>query len=332
MKRRDFMMVVSGALAAWPLTARGQQISKVARIGMLIPAASDSPVAREVFGLVRQGLADFGYVEGRDFVVEQRGGDGTSERLAALAFELVSLRVDIIVAIATPAARAAQRATATIPIVVGSVGDPVQDGLVTSLSHPGGNITGTTFLGPELVAKQLALLKELIPTVSRIAVLWNPMAFGEQTIAGMVKQTAEAARGLDLELRYIEVPALAAFERAIADAASGQADALFQFPNPTFFENRKRLVDLAARYRLPAMYNSREFVAVGGLIGYGANPLTLNRRTAFFVDKILKGAKPADLPVEQPTVFEFAINRTTAKTLGINIPPALLAAADEIMD
>jgi putative ABC transport system substrate-binding protein len=166
MKRRDFIMVVCGALAAWPLTARGQQASKVARIGMLIPAASDSPVAREVFGLVRQGLADFGYVEGRDFVVEQRGGDGTSERLAALAFELVSLRVDIIVAIATPAARAAQRATATIPIVVGSVGDPVQDGLVTSLSHPGGNITGTTFLGPELVAKQLALLKELIPWLS----------------------------------------------------------------------------------------------------------------------------------------------------------------------
>jgi putative tryptophan/tyrosine transport system substrate-binding protein len=332
MKRRDFIMVVSGALAAWPLTARGQQISKVARIGMLIPAASDSPVAREVLGLVRQGLADFGYVEGRDFVVEQRGGDGTSERLAALAFELVSLRVDIIVAIATPAARAAQRATATIPIVVGSVGDPVQDGLVTSLSHPGGNITGTTFLGPELVAKQLALLKELIPTVSRIAVLWNPMAFGEQTIAGMVKQTAQAARDLGLELRYLEVPALDAFERVIADAARGQADALFQFPNPTFFENRKRLVDLAARYRLPAMYNSREFVAVGGLIGYGANPLILNRRTAFFIDKILKGAKPADLPVEQPTVFEFAINRTTAKTLGINIPPALLAAADEIMD
>jgi len=332
MKRRDFIMVVSGALAAWPLTARGQQISKVARIGMLIPAASDSPVAREVFGLVRQGLADFGYVEGRDFVVEQRGGDGTSERLAALAFELVSLRVDIIVAIATPAARAAQRATATIPIVVGSVGDPVQDGLVTSLSHPGGNITGTTFLGPELVAKQLALLKELIPAVSRIAVLWNPMAFGEQTIAGMVKQTAQAARDLGLELRYLEVPALDAFERVIADAARGQADALFQFPNPTFFENRKRLVDLAARYRLPAMYNSREFVAVGGLIGYGANPLILNRRTAFFIDKILKGAKPADLPVEQPTVFEFAINRTAAKTLGINIPPALLAAADEIMD
>jgi putative ABC transport system substrate-binding protein len=299
---------------------------------MLIPAPSDSPVAHEVFGVVRQGLADLGYVEGRDFIVYQRGGDGTSDRLTALASELVDLHDDILVAIATPAARAAQQATTTIPIVVGSVGDPVQDGLVASLSRPGGNVTGTTFLGPELVAKQLALLKELIPAASRIAVLWNPKAVGEPTMAAMVGQTAAAARRFNLELRYVEVPALDAFEGAISDAASWRADALFQFPNPTFFENRKRLVDLAAQYRLPAMYNSREFVAIGGLIGYGANPLVMNRRIAFFVDKILKGAKPADLPIEQPTVFEFAINRTTASLLGVNIPPTLLAAADEVIE
>jgi putative tryptophan/tyrosine transport system substrate-binding protein len=242
------------------------------------------------------------------------------------------LKVDIIVAVATPAARAAQRATATIPIVVGSVGDPVLDGLVASLSRPGGNITGTTFLGPELVSKQLALLKELLPSASRVAVLWNPRAFSEQTTAGMVRQVKEAAPGLGLELRYVEVPGLDAFERAISDAANGHADALFQFPNPTFYENRKRLVDLAAQYQLPAMYNAREFVVVGGLIGYGASPLVLNRRTAFFINKILKGAKPVDLPVEQPTAFDFAINRTTAKTLGISIPQALLAAADEVID
>jgi putative ABC transport system substrate-binding protein len=332
MRRREFIALVGGAAATWPLGARAQQMPKMARIGMLIPSGIDAPVTREVFGVVRQGLADLGYVEGKDIIFEQRGGDGTSEGLAASASDLVSLKVDIIVAIATPAARAAQRATATIPIVVGSVGAPVQDGLVASLSHPGGNITGTTFLGPELVAKQLALLKELIPAASKIAVLWNSTAFSEQTTAGMVKQTADAARGLNLDLRYVEVPALDAFERAISDAASGHADALFQFPNPTFFENRKRLVDLAAQYRLPAMYNSREFVAVGGLIGYGANPLILNRRAAFFVDKILKGAKPADLPVEQPTVFDFAINRTTAKTLGISIPKMLLSAADEVID
>jgi putative ABC transport system substrate-binding protein len=248
-----------------------------------------------------------------------------------MAAEIVSLKVDIIVAIASPAARAAQGATSTIPIVVGSVGDPVREGLVESLSRPGGNITGTTFLGPELVAKQLSLIKELLPAASRVAVIWNPRAFSEATTAGMVTQAAGAAKGLGLELRYVAVPGLD-FERAFADVANGYPDAVFQFPNPIFFENRKRLVDLAAQYRLPGMYNAREFVVVGGLIGYGASPLGLNRRTAFFVDRILKGAKPADLPVEQPTKFDFAINRTTAKTLGINIPQTLLAAADEVIE
>jgi putative ABC transport system substrate-binding protein len=332
MKRREFLTLAGGAALAWPLAASAQPTPKMARIGMLIPAGIDAPATHEVFGVVRQGLADLGYVEGRDVVFELRGGDGTSERLAALASELVDLKVDIIVAIATPAARAAQRATATIPIVVGSVGDPVQDGLVASLSRPGGNITGTTFLGPELVAKQLALLKELLPAASRVAVIWNPRAFSEATTAGMVKQATEAAKGLGLELRYVEVPGLDDFDRAIADAADGRADALFQFPNPTFYENRTRLVELVARYRLPAMYNTREFVVVGGLIGYGASPLVLNRRTAFFIDRILKGAKPADLPVEQPTIFDFAINRAAAKRLGLSIPQTLLAAADEIID
>ncbi len=329
MRRRDFMALAGGA-AAWPLVALAQ--AKTARIGMLTTSAVDSPAAHEAFGLVRQGLADLGYLEGRDVIFEQRGGDGTSEGLAAMAAELASLKVDIIVAFASPAARAAQRATTTVPIVVGSVGDPVQDGLVASLSRPGGNITGTTFLGPELVAKQLALLKELLPAASRVTVIWSPRAFSEATTAGMVKQATVAAKGLGLELRYVEAPVLDAFERAFAEAANGHPDALFQFPNPIFFASRRRMVELAAQYRLPAMYNTREFVVVGGLIGYGASPLGLNRRTAFFIDRILKGAKPADLPVEQPTTFEFAINRTTAKTLGISIPQTLLAAADEVID
>jgi putative tryptophan/tyrosine transport system substrate-binding protein len=332
MKRREFIGLVGGAVAAWPLPTEAQQTPKMARIGVLIPSGIDAPATREVFGVVRQGLADLGYVEGRDVIFELRGGDGTSERLAAMAAELVNLKVDVIVAIATPAARAAQRATATIPIVVGSVGDPVQDGLVASLSHPGGNITGTTFLGPELISKRLAFLKELLPAASRVVVLWNPKAFSEATTAGMTKAATDASKGLGLELRYVEVPGLDSFERAVADAANGRADALFQFPNPTFYENRKRLVDLVTQYRLPAMYNAREFVVVGGLIGYGASPLVMNRRTALFIDKILKGAKPADLPVEQPTAFDFAINRTTAKTLGISIPQTLLAAADEVID
>ena len=329
MKRRDFILA-AGALAACPRIVRAQQ-TKLARIGLLIPSALGAPATLENFGAIRQAFADLGYIEGRDIAFEPRGGDGTTERLAAMAAELVASGVDVIIAIATPAARAAQHATKTIPIVVGSVGDPVQDGFVESLSHPGGNITGTTFLGPELVPKRFALLKELLPNSSKVAVFWNQKAFGEKTTAGMVEQAAEAAKALGMKLTYIEVPGLDHFERAFADAARANPDAIFQFPNPTFFENRKQLVDLAAKYRLPAIYNAREFVEVGGLLGYGASPVGLNRRTAAFADRIIKGAKPADLPVEQPTIFDFAINRTTARTLGIGIPNTLLAAA-EIID
>jgi putative ABC transport system substrate-binding protein len=320
------------AAATRPLRAGAQQTSKIARIGLLIPSGLENPVTQQVFGVVRQGLADLGYVEGRNVTFEQRGGNGTTERLDAMAAELVSLKVDVIVAIATPAARAAHHATTTIPIVVGSVGDPVQDGLVASLSRPGGNVTGTTFLGPELVSKQLGILKQLIPAASQVAVLWNRNALGKQTTASMMEKAADAAKVLGLQLHYVEVRGLDDFERGVSDAKKWHADAMFQFPNTTFYENRKRLVDLAAKYRLPAMYNTWEFVEVGGLIGYGASPLGMNRRTAFYVDKILKGAKPADLPIEQPTIFELAINRTTANTLGIDIPPTLIAAADQIID
>ncbi len=326
MRRRD--LIASIGLSALPRVAWAQT-AKVTRIGFLIPSPLDAPATTENFGAMRNGLADLGYIEGQNIVFEPRGGNGTAERLAAVAAELVAAKVDIIVAIATPAARAAQQATSTIPIVVGSVGDPVQDGFVTSLSHPGGNITGTTFLGPELVSKRFALLKELIPSAVRVAVLWNPKAFSEKTTAGMVEQAREAVKALGIEVRFVEVSGIDNFEGAIAEAAA-HADALFQFPNPTFFENRKRLVDLAAKYHVPAVYNAREFVEVGGLIGYGASPVALNRRTAVYVDKIIKGAKPADLPVEQPTVFDFAINRTTAKSFGITIPDTLLAAAEVI--
>jgi putative ABC transport system substrate-binding protein len=327
MRRRDVIASI-GALAVLPRSAWAQT-AKTTRIGFLIPSPLDAPVTNENFGAVRQGLADLGYIEGQNVDFEPRGGKGTAERLAAMAAEPVAAKVDIIVAIATPAARAAQQATRTIPIVVGSVGDPVQDGFVASLSHPGGNITGTTFLGPELVPKRFALFKELLPKVARVAVLWNPKAFGEKTNAGMVEQTGEAAKALGVEVRFVEVSGIGDFERAVAEGA-GQADALFQFPNPTFFENLKRLVDLAAKYHVPAAYNAREFVEVGGLFGYGASPVALNRRTAVYVDKIIRGARPADLPVEQPTVFDFAINRTTAKSLGIAIPNTLLAAAEVI--
>lgn len=331
MRRRDFIMMTGGALAAAPRRLRAQA-GKVTRVGMLIPSAIDAPVTHENLGAIVQALAELGYVEGQNIAFERRGGNGTAERLAALAAELVALKVDLIVAIATPAARAAQQATSTIPIVAGSVGDPVQDGFAASLSHPGGNITGTTFLGPELVPKRFALLKELLPKAVNVAVLWNPHAFGARTTAGMVKQTNEVAERLGVQLQYIEVPGLDQFERAVAEATERRVEALFPFPNPTFFENRKRLVDLAAKYRLPATYNSREFVQAGGLIGYGASPVDINRRTAFYVDKIIRGAKPADLPIEQPTVFDLSINRSTAKALGVEIPTTLLAAADQVID
>jgi putative ABC transport system substrate-binding protein len=330
MRRRDFMAASAAALMS-PCIVRARS-AKVTRIGLLIPSAPDAPATLENFGVISQALADLGYVEGQNIAFERRGGNGTAERLAALAAELVALKVDVIIAIATPAARAAQQATSTIPIVVGSVGDPVQDGLVASLAHPGGNITGTTFLGPELVPKRFALLKELLPKAAKIAVLWNPRSFGERTTAVMVDQTNEVAKALGFQLQYIEVSGLDHFEHAVAEAADGHHDAVFQFPNPTFYENRRLLVDLLARYRMPAMYNAKEFVEVGGLIGYGASPLGLNKRTTLFVDKIIRGARPADLPVEQPTMFDLSINRTTARTLGIEIPTTLLAAADQVID
>lgn len=316
MNRRQFIGAFASALATVPLSAGAQSRPEIARIGLLMSSNLENPATQQIVGVVRQGLADLGYVDGRNIVLERRGANTTADQLDVLAAELVGLKVDVIIAIATPAARAAQRATTTIPIVMGSVGEPVQDGFVASLSHPGGNVTGTTFLGPELVPKQLAILKELLTAASQVAVLWNPNAFSKQTTADMMEKAADAANVLGLRLHYIEVPGPDDFERAVSDAGKWHADAMFHFPNPTFFNNRKRLVDLAAKYRLPAMYNAREFAEVGGLIGYGASPVGMNRRTAFYVDKILKGAKPADLPVEQPTNFELAINRTTATMLG----------------
>ena len=311
--------------------AVAQQAAKVVRIGILVDGAPAETVhARLAF--IREEFAKLGYVEGRTIAFEERGSQGAPDILANQATELVALRCDVIIAIATGAARAAQRATTTIPIVVGSVGDPIGDGLAASLSHPGGNITGTTFLGPELVSKRFDMLKQLLPAASRIGVLWNPKAFSDQTTAAMVDQATKAARALNLRLHYIDVPSLEAFESAFAEAAKEHSDAVFQFPNTTFFVNRKHLVDVAAQFQLPVMYNAKEFVEVGGLIGYGSSPLALNRKTVIFVDRILKGAKPADLPIEQPTSFDLAINLKTAAALGLTVPQLLLAQADEVLE
>jgi putative ABC transport system substrate-binding protein len=238
----------------------------------------------------------------------------------------------MIVALATPGGLAAKQATSTIPIVVTAMGDPVRDGLITSLARPGGNITGTTFLGPELVPKRLALLKELLPTMSRIAALWHPGAFTELTTADMLKEAAEAARALNLQLQFLEVRGPEQFERAFSDMKEARAEAMFMFPSTMLFGERRRIAELAAKHRLPAMYNARESVQVGGLIGYGASLSVLNRRAATYVDRILKGAKPADLPVELPTSFELTINLTTARALGLEVPLFLQQRADEVIE
>ena len=280
----------------------------------------------------RLGLTELGYIEGRNIAIEYRAADGKIERLPGLATELVGLKVDLIVALATPAGRAAQQATTTIPIVVTAMGDPVRDGLVASLARPGGNITGTTFLGPELVPKRLSFLRELLPTISRVAVLWHPGAFSEPTIREMLNEVAQAARTLGVQLQLVEVRSADEFDHAFTTMVGARAEALFQFPSTLFFNERRRIVDLAARHRLPAMFNAREFVQLGGLIAYGANLAELNRRAAAYVDKILKGAKPSDLPVEQPTKFELFINLKTAKALGLAVPDRLLAGADELIE
>ena len=328
--RRAFIGTLAGVLAA-PLAAGAQQPARVARIGFLVTGSLESPETRISLNAFRQGLRERGYVEGQNIVIEYRSADGKIERLPGLAIELARLKVDLIIAGNTPMARAAQQATTTIPIVTSVMGDPVGDGLVASLARPGGNITGLTFLGPELVPKRLGLLKEALPRVSRVAALWHPGAFGERTTTNMLKATEDAARTLGVQLQLMEVRGPVDFDRAFSTMIKERPEALIVFPGTMVFNERRQIVALATKHRLPAMFHAREFVGLGGLISYGASITDLYRRSAVYVDKILKGAKPADLPIEQPTKFELAINLKTAKALGLTIPPALLGRADEII-
>jgi ABC-type uncharacterized transport system substrate-binding protein len=326
-----FLVTLALGLLVAPLAADAQPGGKVARIGYLVTGGLDSPETRVLLDAFRQGLRERGYVEGQNIVVEYRAADGQLERFPALATELVRLKVDLIVATGTPAALAAQHATNTIPIVTPVMGDPVGDGLVASLARPGGNITGLTFLGPELVGKRLELLKEALPGASRIAALWQPGAYAERTTRDMLQETEAAARTLGVQLQLVDVRGPDEFDSAFATMTNARAEALLVLPSAMLFNERRRLVDLAARYRLPAMYQLREFVELGGLMAYGASITDLVRRSATHVDKILKGAKPADLPVEQPTKFELVLNLKTAQALGITIPSSLLFQADRVI-
>jgi putative tryptophan/tyrosine transport system substrate-binding protein len=330
-KRREFISLLSGA-AAWPLAARAQQPAKVARIGYLVTGSLESPEARATLNAFRQGLRERGYVEGQSIVIEYRSADGKIERFPGLANELASLKLDLILAPNTPAARAVQHATSTIPVVVPVMGDPVEDGLVASLARPGGNITGLTFLGPELVTKRMGLLKQALPNASRIAALWHPGAFGERTTRDMLQATDAAARTLAVELQLLEVRGADEFDGAFSAMIRNRADALIVFPGAMFFNERNHIIDLATKHRLPSTSGAREFAELGGLMAYGASIADLQRRSATYVDKILKGANPADLPVEQPTKFEFVINLKTAKALGLTISESFLLLADEVIE
>jgi putative tryptophan/tyrosine transport system substrate-binding protein len=306
-----------------------QQVAKVAQLGYLGTDRAAIPHLREAF---RQGLRDLGYVEGRNLVIEYRYSEGKFEQLPALAAELVALKVDVIVASSTPAALAAKQATRTLPIVFAAAGDPVASGLVTSLARPGGDVTGSAVIAPELVGKCLELLKQAVPGASHVAVLWHPGGHGERTEKNILTGAEVAGRALGVRLQFVEARGPADFDGAFSEMTRARAGTLTVLPSIMFFNEHRRLVDLAAKSRLPAVYPWREFVDVGGLMSYGPNVADLFRRLATYVDKILNGAKPGDLPIEQPTKFELVINLKTAKALGLTIPPSLLGQADQIIE
>jgi putative ABC transport system substrate-binding protein len=328
MKRRSFI-AGTGVLIAWPSAARAQQAKKL--IGVLSPGPSVAvnSISLDAF---YQKLRDLGYIEGQNVTFDRRFGDWNFDRLADQAAELAGIKPDVIVAFSTTAARAAKQASNTIPIIAGTMADPIADGLVASLARPGGNLTGTTFIAPELIAKRLGLLKEAVPGLSRLIGLYHPGAYGERTMKNMVDETEAAARALGIQLKLAPAQASKDIDLVFSEIAERRVDALIVLPSPMFVGEYKRIVDLAAKTRLPVMYQVREFVDAGGLMSYGANLTDLNRRAATYVDRILRGARPADLPVEQPTKFEFILNLRTAKALGLELPKTLLGSADEIIE
>jgi putative ABC transport system substrate-binding protein len=312
-----------------PVSAEAQEAAKIARIGFLAASLAVTPQLLEAF---RQGLRDLGYVEGRNLVIDIRDAEGKLERFPALAAELVALKVDVILAGSTPHAVAAKQATRTLPIVFAAADDPVGSGLVDSLARPGGNATGLSLLAPELVGKRLELLKQAVPGVTQVAVLWQPGGLGERTEQDQLKDADVAARALRVRVQFVEARGPADIDRAFSDMTKARVGILTVLTGAMFYTERRRLVDLAAKNRLPAVYPWREGVDAGGLMSYGAHLPDLFRRAAAYVDKIVKGAKPADLPVEQPTKFELVVNLKTAKALGLTIPPSVLARADEVIE
>jgi putative ABC transport system substrate-binding protein len=325
--RRTFVGTVTGALLSWPLGVDAQQAGRVPRIGYLGLNSFES--GRRNFAAFGEGLREHGWVDGQSIFIEPRFADGKVDQLPPLVSELIRLKVEIIVTTSSATTWAAKNATLSIPIVMAASANALGEGLVASLAHPGGNITGMTFLaGPEIAGKQLQLLKEVAPAASRVAVLTNPT---NRSHAAFAREVKIAARSLGAQVQVLEVPNPGQLEVAFAAATKEQAAAVLVLTDSMFVGQQQRVADLAARSRLPALYSQREFVDAGGLVSYGPSLTDMCRRAATHVDKLLRGAKPGGLPVEQPTKFELVINLKTAKTLDLTIPQSVLARADEVI-
>jgi putative ABC transport system substrate-binding protein len=325
--RAALTVVLALGLLAAPLAAEAQPAAKLARIGWLSPGSTSSH--GPFLAAFQEGLRELGYMEGKNIAIEYRWAEGRVDRLPQLVTELIQLKVDVLVTAGAPGIRAAKQATTTIPIVMAVGGDPVGSGFVASLARPGGNITGLSNLAEDLVAKLLELLREAVPGGSRVAVLYNPANPAHVSFRRVIQS---AARTMGVTLLPVEGRGPHDFDGAFATMLQQRAEGLVELPDPMFLTERNRLADLASRNRMPAIYGFREHVAAGGLMAYGVNLRDSYRRAATYVDKILKGAKPADLPVEQPTRFELVINLKTAKALGLTIPRSLLLRADEVIE
>ena len=329
MRASTVVLAVSLALASLGGTAAAQLPEKVARVGYLNPGSSSDPLRQRRFEVFHQSLRELGYVDGQSIAIESRWADGRYDRCPALAADLVRLKVDVIVVQGGEATKAVQSATRTIPIVMSMVMDPVGSGIVPSLARPGGNVTGTSFMAPDLVGKQLEVLKEVVPTVSRVALLRQPT---NPASADYLREAEAAARILGMRLQTLDARNPQEIDSAFQAMTRERAGALLIFPDALFATHRRRIAELAAKRRLPAIHGGTpDYADDGGFMVYSPNTLDLELRAVTYVDKILKGAKPADLPVEQPTKFELVINLKTAKALGLTIPQTLLQRADRVI-
>jgi len=327
MRRRQFITLLGGAAATWPLAARAQQPAKIPRIGFL--GNSTATMEANLIGHLRDGLRELGYEEGRNVIIEFRWADGKYDQFPALVAELLAAKVDVIITAGTPATLAIKKATSTVPLVFIAVGDPVGTGVVPNLGRPGGNITGLSSIAPDLEGKRLELLREVVPKLSHVAFFLNPAnAFHTASM----RQARVAAQSLGIKLQPMEVNKSEQLDGAFASIVKEKPDALLILADRIFLHNRKRMMEFAIQQRLPSVNAYRELVEAGGLISYGPSYEDMHRRAAVYVDKILKGTKPADLPIEQPTKFTLLINLKTAKTLGLTVPPTLVARADELIE